>query len=182
MDFLYQLWLPMLLSAVALQIASTIAWTVAPHHNKDWKKLPNEDEVMSALRKLGTPPAGTYLFPYVCHGPEMNTPEFKEKYTAGPRGVITFWEMPNMGANIAWTFVFFVVTIFTIAYVAFAALGSGASFSKVFQIVGTIAILTYSAAGIPNAIWFKRPIITNLIDGVAYGLIAGCIFAALWPR
>jgi hypothetical protein len=180
MEFIYALWIPILISAVALQIASTIAWTVSPHHNGDWRKLPNEVDVMSALRKAGTP-TGNYVFPFMKHGPELKSKEFQEMFQAGPRGVITFWDIPNMGANIFWTFVFFLITVFTIGYVGYASLGPGASFARVFQVVGTIAILTYSAAGIPNAIWFKSPIVTNLVDGVVYGLIVGTIFAFLWP-
>lgn len=86
-----------------------------------------------------------------------------------------------MGANMLWTFVFFLVTSTVIGYVAHAALAAGSPFLKVFQVVGTIAILTYTCAGIPNAIWFKRQVLTNLVDGVLYGLIVGAIFAGLWP-
>jgi hypothetical protein len=86
-----------------------------------------------------------------------------------------------MGANIFWIFVFFVITVFTIGYVGYASLGPEAFFARVFQVVGTIAILMYSAAGIPKAIWFKSPIVTNFVDGVVCGLIVGVIFAFLWP-
>ena len=180
MEFLHLLWLPILLSAVALQIASTIAWTIAPHHNSDWKRLPEEDEVMAALRKTGAT-AGNYMFPYCLHGSDMKSKEMQEKFAAGPRGSVALWDLPNMGANMFWTFVFFLVTVIAIGYAAFAAMGTGAGFTRVFQVVGTIAILTYSAAGIPNGIWFKRPILTNLIDGICYGLIVAAIFAWRWP-
>jgi hypothetical protein len=32
-----------------------------------------------------------------------------------------------------------------------------------------------------NAIWFRRKILGDVIDGIAYGLITGAIFAFLWP-
>jgi hypothetical protein len=52
---------------------------------------------------------------------------------------------------------------------------------KVFQFVGTAGILTYGTANILNGIWFGRKMVADIIDGVAYGLITGAIFAALWP-
>lgn len=180
MEFLNDLWLPILLSAVALQIASTIAWTVAPHHKSDWKRLPQEDELLAALRQAHVP-AGNYLFPFMIHGPEQSSPEFQEKFKTGPRGTITFWDLPNMGANMFWTFVFFLVTSAVIGYVSHAVLEAGSTFLKVFQVVGTIGILTYSCAGIPNAIWFKRQMLTNLVDGILYGLIVGAVFGWRWP-
>ena len=52
----------------------------------------------------------------------------------------------------------------------------------VWRFVGTAAILTYSCSAIPNDIWFKRPSVTNVVDGIVYGLVCGLIFASLWPK
>jgi hypothetical protein len=99
------------------------------------------------------------------HGEETKGESIQQKYTRGPRGLLILWDLPNMGANLFFTFLYFLVTAAIIAYVSHAALGSGKEFMKIFQIVGTIGMLTYSSAGVPHAIWFKRRVITDIMDG-----------------
>ena len=86
-----------------------------------------------------------------------------------------------MGMNMLWTFVFYLGASFLIAYLSTMALGPGDGFLPVFRFVGTAGIMTYCCAGIPNAIWFKRKMLYNTLDGIAFGLITGLIFALLWP-
>jgi hypothetical protein len=97
-----------------------------------------------------------------------------------------------------WTFVVFLVVSTIIAYLAWASLGhvakitvgsaslgDGLSFGKIFQVVGAAGILAYCFASFPNDIWFqksRRAMLMNFIDGVAFGLITGAIFAWLWPK
>ena len=175
------LWLPIVISGVVLFFASFIAWTILPHHQADWKKLDNEEALMDKVRELDIPP-GNYMFPYTTHKEGMKDPKFEELYKTGPRGTLNTWGMPNMGMNMFCTFLFFLVTAAIIGYVSFAAIGRGASFMHAFQIVGTIGILTYSSAGIPNGIWFKRNMLNDIIDGIVYGLIIGLLFAVMWPK
>ena len=63
MTSLTSLWLPILLSAVAVFIVSSIVHMVLPHHRTDFAKLPAEDQVMSAIGQ-GATARGTYMFPY----------------------------------------------------------------------------------------------------------------------
>ena len=48
------LWLPIVLSAVVVFIASSVIHMFLPWHNKDFKKLPEEDKVMAAQFVLPT--------------------------------------------------------------------------------------------------------------------------------
>lgn len=183
MEFLTDLWLPIVLNAVALFIASFIAWMVLPHHFGDWKKLDKETEVMDSVNRWNIP-AGSYMFPQTNSKAEQNSEEHMARYKRGPRGVITVWEYPNMQMNLAATFGFFFLTTCIIAYVTHIACPPGASgvdFMKVFRISGTIGILTHAFSGVLNAIWFKRRVITDVVDGIVYGIIIGLIFAMLWP-
>ena len=50
------LWLPMLISAVVVFIASSIVHMVLTYHRTDFAKLPSEEEVSAALRKFNLPP------------------------------------------------------------------------------------------------------------------------------
>jgi hypothetical protein len=86
-----------------------------------------------------------------------------------------------MGKNMLCTVLFFVVVNFAIAYLAGIALPPGSSFLTVFRFVGTAGIVTYGSANILNGIWFGRTVLTDIADGIAYGLITGLIFAAMWP-
>ncbi len=42
---LTSLWLPILLSAIIVWIASAAVWTVMPHRKNEWKGVSNEDTV-----------------------------------------------------------------------------------------------------------------------------------------
>ena len=182
MEFLIDLWLPIILNGVVLFFASFICWMLLPHHFGDKKKLDKEDEVMELINNFGIPP-GNYMYPYAASKQEQGSKEYAEKYTKGPRGCLDVWEMPNMGLNMACTFVFFLITSAVIGYISHVACppDSNPGFLKVFRIAGTIGILTHASSGILNGIWFKRRLWTDIIDGVAYGLILGLIFAVLWP-
>ena len=81
------LWVPILLSAVIVFVASSIIHMVLPYHRSDYKKLPDEDKVTAALRSAGVT-RGMYVFPYCTHK-EMKSPEVVEKFKRGPVGLLT---------------------------------------------------------------------------------------------
>jgi hypothetical protein len=62
MTGLSALWLPILLSAVLVFVASSLIHMASPWHKSDYPKLPNEQKVMDALRPLAMPP-GEYMIP-----------------------------------------------------------------------------------------------------------------------
>ena len=51
MEFIASLWLPIVLSAVAVFIASFVAWMLMPHHKGDWKGFPDEPALAEAIRR-----------------------------------------------------------------------------------------------------------------------------------
>src|SRR5437763_1907033 len=57
------LWLPILLSAVIVFVASSILHMVLPFHKSDYRRLPDEDKVTDALRSTGVTPGRVYVFP-----------------------------------------------------------------------------------------------------------------------
>ena len=56
MSVVAALWLPILLSAVLVFVASSIIHMASPWHKSDYPKMPNEDGVMDALRPFAIPP------------------------------------------------------------------------------------------------------------------------------
>jgi hypothetical protein len=183
MDFLIQLWLPIVASATAVWFASFLSWAVLDIHKKDTRKLPDEEGFSAAVRGLGIPP-GNYIFPFCTDKKQERDPAFRERMMAGPSGVLTLFGKISMGRNMLLTFAANLAASVLIAYLAWAALGAGADFMSVLRIVGTAGILAYSFGFLSHDIWFGasgRAIVLKIVDGVVYGLITGAIFAALWP-
>ena len=200
MDFLLSLWLPILLSAAAVWIVSTIFGMPFLHHKNDWIGLPpaptptaggSEDAFMEFIRTSGIKP-GNYLFPDFRTREAMESEKVGKALKEGPVGHLSLWPPPlSMGGKMAGTFVVYLVVSTLIAYLASAALptppppAKPAAFAKAFQVIATAGILAYSFSFIPSAIWFgayKRTIVMSIIDGIVFGLITGAIFAWSWPH
>lgn len=185
MDLLIQLWLPILLSAVAVWIASAVIWMVMPHHRNDFKKLPDEDALIRALKGLGIPPA-TYSFPHCGKHSDSRDPEFMRKWKEGPAGMLTIMKCDGgMAKSMILTFLVQLIASFLLAYLSTTALDRGIPFIHVFRFFATAGMLTWCFASLPNQIWFganRSAIVACIIDGIAYAAITGVIFAAFWPK
>ncbi len=172
--------LPIGISAVVLFFASFLSWMVLPLHAKDWRKLDREDDLMKTVRDLNIPP-GNYMFPGWDTLAEMKKPEYQQKYTAGPRGIMTVFGEVNMGKNLGLTFLYFLTVSFLLAYVSSIGLEPGAEFKNVFRLVSTVAFMTFSASILQQAVWFRCRVVGHVIESLAYALITGALFAAMWP-
>jgi hypothetical protein len=170
--------LPIVLSAVAVFFASFLSWMVLQLHKDDWLRLEREDEFLAAAGKCGIP-EGSYMFPRANSHAEMQTEAFKKTYDAGPRGIMTILPKVNMGQNLVLTFVYFLAVSCGLAYLANLALPLGAGL--VFRFVFTAALMTYLAAMVSHAIWFRPRIVGHVIESVAFAAITAAIFASLWP-
>jgi hypothetical protein len=186
MTSLALLWLPILLSAVIVFVASSIIHMALPWHRGDYRRMPDEDKVMAALRPLAIPP-GDYMVPRPSTMKDMRTPEFAEKMKNGPVMVVTV--MPNgqmgVGKNMVLWFLYSVVVALLAAYVAGRALPVGAPYLHVFRFAGTTAFIAYSVALWQMSIWYRRSWATSIkstIDGLIYGLLTAGVFGWLWPR
>jgi len=180
------LWLPILVSAVIVFVASSIVHMVLPVHRSDYRKLPKEDEIMAALRVFDIPP-GDYLVPCGSGPASMKDPAFLERMKKGPVALMTFRRTgpPSMGPSLALWFVYCVVVGIFAAYIAGRALPSGANYLQVFRFAGCVAFIGYALALWQNTIWFNRAWTTTLkstIDGLIYGLLTAGTFGWLWPR
>ena len=186
MTSLSALWLPILLSAVFVFVASSVVHMVLPWHKGDYRQVPEEKRLMDALRPLGVPP-GDYMVPRPANMKDMRTPEFAEKVKAGPVMVVTVMPIGKMsiGTSLAYWFVYSIVVGFFAAYVAAAALPPGTAYPRVFQLVGTTAFVGYALALWQMSIWYRRSwgtTIRSTIDGLAYALLTAGVFGWLWPR
>lgn len=185
MELVLPLWLPILLSAFIVWIASTLAWTVLPHHKQDFIALPDEDGFMDYVRRSGIP-RGNYVFPDFRGREAMKSQKVSKALEEGPVGHLSVWQTPlTMGGKMVATLVVYLVVSTLIAYLTRVAIPGAAPFAKVFQVAATAGILAYCFSSIPNALWFgtyKRTIVAGIVDGVVYGAITGAIFAWRWPH
>jgi hypothetical protein len=179
------LWIPILLSAVIVFVASTIIHMVLRYHRTDFGTIPNEDEVMDALRKFDIPP-GDYVIPCAGSSKEMGSPEFIEKATKGPVAFMTVIQSgpPAMGKSLMLWFIYCIVVGITAAYITGRALGPEAHYLAVFRFAGCTAFVGYALALWQNSIWYKRSWSTTLkstFDGLVYALLTAGTFGWLWP-
>lgn len=185
---LANLWLPILVSAAAVWIASAIAWIVMPHHKGEHKPFPDEDAVLAAIRGQNVPP-GIYAFPD-WDPSKSKDPAFIAKMTAGAMGMVHVWpanamDPKTMGGKMIMTFSYCIIVSALLAYLGTMALPKGVEFMHVFRFIGTAGIMSYTLSRIPIDICFNTPrrnMIAAMIDGIAFGLITGAVFGWLWPH
>jgi len=183
---LTQLWLPILVSAVFVFVASSIIHMALGYHKADYKKLKDEDGFMDALRKMGDPP-GDYLFPCPVKREQMKDPAFLEKWKKGPVGFMTVIPagQQSMATNLIQWFLYCIVVGIFAGYIAGRALPAGARYLSVFRFAGATAFVGYALALWQNTIWYKRAWTTTFkstIDGLIYGMLTAGAFGWLWPK
>lgn len=179
------LWLPILLSAVIVFVASSIMHMLLPYHRSDYGQLPDEDKVLAAMRGFGVKP-GLYVFPYCTHK-DMKSPALIEKQKQGPVGFMTVIPSgpPAMPKFLIQWFAFCLIIGFFVAYLTAHTVPLGANYRAVFRVVGTAAFLAYGLGNLSNGIWKGQPwsvTLKEVIDGLVYGLLTAGTFGWLWPR
>ncbi len=180
------LWLPVLVSAALVWIASAIVWMALRHHKSDFAGLTNEDGVTDALRKQGLKP-GQYLLPFMSDMSKCKDPAVVKRLEEGPNVMfrVTPNGVPKMGKSLVQYFAYCVLVSFVTAYVARHTLTFGADKMSVFRLTGTIAIASYTLALLPESIWMWRPWVAtwkSACDSIVYGIMTGAVFALLWPH
>jgi hypothetical protein len=182
------LWLPIIVSAVFVFIASAIVHMAPLWHKSDYPAPPQQDGVGDALRPFNIPP-GDYLFPRAANRKEMTGPEYQEKIKRGPVMIMTVMKPGPfaMGATFVQWFIFIVLVSIFSAYVASRAVGplQNHEYLDVFRFAGTTAFLAYSMAVWPLTIWYHRGAglaVKDTIDGLIYALLTAGTFGWLWPR
>ncbi len=185
MEFLTELWLPILLSAVFVFIASSAIHMALPYHKTDVKKMSGEEAVLAAMRSGAVAP-GAYMFPCADSMKDMCTPEMKAKIEQGPIGWLTVLPKGgfNLGKSLAGWFVYCLIIGGLVAYVGWHGLHAGAEYLKVFQLCGAAAVLGYVVGYFHESIWKGQPwSITAkfMFDGLIYALLTAGTFGWLWP-
>ena len=186
MVLLSSLWLPILLSAVFVFIASSVIHMAPLWHRGDFSPVPREEEVLNALRPLAPPP-GEYVLPFTTDRKELRSPAFEAKMRQGP--VLMMSVLPNGPMSMArplvlWFLYLAVVAVF-VAVVLGHTLPAATPYLRVFKLAGVTAFMGYTLALIQNSIWLRRPwshALKGCLDGVIYAALTAGTFGWLWPH
>jgi len=179
------LWLPILLSAVIVFVASFIMHMLLPYHHSDYGQLPDEDKILAAMRAAAVK-RGLYVFPYCTHK-DMKSPALIEKQKLGPVGYMTVIPSgpPAMPKFMIQWFIFCLVIGSSVAYLTGLTVPPGTQYMAVFRVAGTAGFLGYGLGNLSNGIWKGQPwpvTIKEVIDGLVFGLLTAGTFGWLWPR
>lgn len=175
------LWLPILLSALFVWIASAIVWTVMPHRQKEFKQLPDEEAVRRALKAA----PGEYFVPWGSSS-AMKDPEYLRKYAEGPCGIVRILSSgkPAMGKPMVLSLLYYLVVGVFVAYLTSRTVDPGAAYLTVNRVASVFAFAAYFFATVPDSIWFGKPWGSTgklLIEALVYGGLTGGTFGWLWP-
>ena len=180
------LWLPILVAAACVFVASSVIHMLLGYHAADHGKLPSEDDVQAALRKFSLSP-GDYALPCPGGPKDMRAQQFLDRMKRGP--VVFMTVLPTgeikMAPQLALWFVYCLVVGLFAGYVAGVALPPGADYRVVFRLTGTVAFAGYALALWQMSIWFKRSWGTTIratVDGLIFALLTAGAFGWLWPR
>jgi hypothetical protein len=180
------LWLPTILSAVAVFILSSIVHMVVPWHKNDYAKFPDEEGVLDALRGFNLAP-GEYLAPRPTTRGEMGSPDFIAKMQRGPHVMLNLQPggSPSMGKPLVLWLIYVIIVSALAGHIAYAFHDFGIDDRYVFHTVGLTAWLAYSSAQWQATIWFRKPWLASLkstFDGLIYAVVTGLIFVYFWPK
>lgn len=179
------LWLPVVVSAVAVWLVSAVLHMVLKYHRADYKQLADEEGAAAALRKAASAP-GVYVIPYCTDMSKMKDPAFRKRYEDGPVALITLMRsgVPNMGKSLGQWLLFCFLVSFVTGYVARHTLGFDSDLLTVLRITGTVAFIGYGFGYFQDSIWKGIPwsnSLRGLLDAAIYGLVTGLVFRFLWP-
>lgn len=186
MTGLTALWLPIVVSAVFVYLASSIIHMVLPWHKGDYPRMPGEEKFRAAVGPMNIPP-GDYIVPRCDSMAEMKSPEFLAKMKEGPVMVMTVMPngQPSMARNLSQWFVYLLVVGVFAGYVAGRALPPGSEYLHVFRFAGATAFCAYSLALAQMSIWYQRGwriTLLSMFDGLIYALLTAGTFGWLWPK
>jgi hypothetical protein len=179
------LWLPVVGSAVAVFVVSSIVHMLLRYHKADYKALPDEESVAAALRKAGPAP-GLYFLPHCADFSQLKDPAVRKKFEDGPIAIMAVRPsgVPGMGKNLVQWFLLCLFASFIAGYVGRHTLGFGADGLNVMRITGTVAFAAYAFGYFHDSIWQGIPwsnSLRGLLDAVLYSVTTGLVFRCLWP-
>jgi hypothetical protein len=181
-----QLWLPLLVAAVGVFVASSLIHMVFKWHNSEYLHLDNEDEIRTAIRQHAPGP-GQYVIPHCADMKDLQAPEMQKKFTDGPVGFLILRPtgLPRIGTNLGQWFALNLLVAIITAHLADQALPRGADPHHIFHFTALITFIAYAAGALSDGIWKGQPwrgVAKDVLDALIFGIVSGFAFAWLWPH
>lgn len=185
MNALTQLWLPVLVAAALVFVASSLIHMVFKWHNSDYRKLADEDAVQAALRKA-SPTPGLYTVPHCADMKAMQEEAMLKKLHEGPVAFITVFRNgpPRMGESLLQWFALNLAIAAIAALLTVHLLDASAPPPHAAHLAGVLAFLAYGGGGVQAGIWMGKPwgsVAKDLLDALIYGVVTAAAFLWLWP-
>jgi len=177
------LWLPIVVSTIAVFILSSLINMMLPWHKKDFAPLPSEDALLDAFRTAGVQP-GDYMMPYASGMEDMRSEAHKQKVLRGPVVIMSVMQRKSLSMTpflVGWLIFVFLVSVLAACMAVVGAPVGGAH--TIFHVVGLFTWSAYAFALWPLAIWYGRSTrvtLTATLDGLIYAVATGLIFVWLW--
>jgi hypothetical protein len=186
MAHFFQLWLPIVVAAIGVFVASSLIHMVFKWHASDYRAFPNEDEVAAAIRN-GKPSPGQYVIPHCPGMKDMASEAMQARFREGPVGWITLRPngQPSMGSSLGAWFVFNLLVAAASAAIALQVYGLGADHRAAAHLGALVTLATYIGGSIQNGIWMGKPwgaVAKDIVDGLIFAIVTACAFAWLWPN
>ena len=181
-----QLWLPLLVAAVMVFVASSLIHMVFKWHNADYLSLENEDEVREVIRRR-TPAPGQYVLPACKEMKDLQTPEMQKKFQQGPVGFLILRpnEAPRIGASLGQWFALNLLVAAITAHLADDAFGRGAELHRVFYLTALTTFIAYAGGSLSNGIWRGVPwrgVAKDVLDAMIYAIVTGLSCGQSQPK
>jgi hypothetical protein len=178
--------LPIVVSAVAVFVLSTIIHMAMPWHKTDYANVPDEAAATTAIQSLNLAPDD-----YAVPNPRLpgggKNPDFIANFERGPTFHMTL--IPpggmNMGKLMGTWFGFMLLISVIAGCVTGSIVAPGGNTHAVFHFSAIIAACSYGFGTWPLSIWYHRKWSTafkETFDAVLYGLATGAVFMWMWPR
>jgi hypothetical protein len=182
---LFQLWLPVLVSAIGVFFASSLIHMVFKWHNSEYRALPNEDEVRKVIGSANLS-AGLYSTPHCTDMKDMQGEAMQEKFRTGPVALITVRTpgAPAMGKYLVQWFILNIVVAALGGLLALQTMGIAANPHYAGHFIGLFSMIVYACGSVQESIWMGRPwsaTMKNILDAFIYGVVSALIFWQLWP-
>lgn len=182
---LVALWLPIVVSAVGVFVASSLVHMVFKWHNSEYRDMPNDDAVRSTLRQGNLSP-GFYVTPHCTDMKEMQSEAMMQKYKEGPVVFMTVMPngAPNMGRALGLWFVFSLIVASGAAAITLHGIPLNGDAHIAAHSIALITFIAYGFGSLQDFIWMGKPLssmLKYLLDALIYSVVTALSFWILWP-
>lgn len=187
MNALSELWLPILLTAMFVFVASSLIHMLFKWHNSEYHGFGNEDAIRATINAGGAPKPGIYFIPNMadCSKEKMQDPTMQARFNEGPvaKLIVRPAGPPSMGKPLLLWFLLSLLVAAAAGCIAFCAIGAGDG-HRGGHIVGMVTLLAYGVGSVIQGIWWGAPwrsVLKDLLDAIIYAVVSALTFMWLWP-